>query len=403
MKRKLQELTTKNAVILLGPSPLLIDRTIQYGLKALVVDTPDTLRTLPRTDAFRAYDELVETLTAESIVESALQWIPSDQLAGAIGLTERHLILAAQINHLIGAIDNPVEVVRRTVDKTAMRSHLSNSDELVVLARVVHDRDELRRFMVDHSLPEAIVKPHEGTGSAGVSRVVLHDLENQSISLPALAEELLVGPEYSVEMFSADGHHYPIGVTEQLPGPAGTDLEYIEMGHRFPSTTANKGKIVSSTISLLQRLGVTEGLTHTEIIVTAQGVRPVETHTRNAGDRIVDLIRLSRGIDLMEVALLRRIGGDWRRALTPTATSFAQTRFLRAAPGTVTQIAGWSRARLSPGIVDGSLSIAVGNRVEAIGSSAGRHGQLIACASTESACGLQIEEAMRMIEISVAE
>lgn len=389
-------------IILLGPSPLLIDWIYNQELNALVIDSDKALLELPQTCRFRAVDEREIALQPQAIIDLFPGQKSHQRLLGAIGLTERYLLLSAEINEILCCTDNTVEAVKRTFDKDRMRQHLATNDQLAVCSRMVANPGELRAFMRQYGLAEAIVKPSNGSGSQGVKLVSDSQLDSFDVAYPALAEERLMGLEFSVEIFSADGHHYPLGVTEKITGPAGTPFEFVELGHRFPSTSADKAAIIDAAVGTLDALGIGEGLTHTEVIMTSLGAKPVETHTRNGGDRIIDLIRLARGIDLMEVALLRRIGGDWRQALEAKHSRFAAISFLLVPEGRITSVSGQSRARFHPNIIDGGINVRTGDAVKAITSSLGRHGYLIACADTERECSESLMRAGQMLSVDVA-
>ncbi len=389
-------------IILLGPSPLLIDWIYNQELNALVIDSDKALLELPQTCRFRAVDEREVALQPQTIIDLVPGQPSPQSLLGAIGLTERYLILSAEINEILQSADNTVEAVKRTFDKNRMRQHLATNYHLAVCSRMVANPSELRAFMLQYGLAEAIVKPSNGSGSQGVTLVADSHLDSLDLVYPALAEERLMGPEFSVEIFSANGRHYPLGVTEKITGPVGTPFEFVELGHRFPSTSADKAAVIDAAVGTLDTLGIGEGLTHTEIIMTSRGAKPVETHTRNGGDRIIDLIRLARGIDLMEVALLRRVDGDWRQALEAKHSRFAAISFLLVPEGRITSVNGQSRARFHPNIVDGGINVRAGDDVKAIPSSLGRHGYLIACADTERECFESLRRAGQMLSVDVA-
>ncbi|NEA97826.1 ATP-grasp domain-containing protein [Streptomyces sp. SID13726] len=113
-----------------------------------------------------------------------------------------------------------------------------------------------------------------------------------------LLEELLDGPEVSVETVSHAGAVHVVGVTDKSIGGAPA---FIETGHMFPAalTTADTEAAEQTALGALKALGLTEGVVaHTEIKLTSAGPRVVEVNPRPAGNRITELVRHVTGVDL---------------------------------------------------------------------------------------------------------
>ncbi|GAA4041940.1 ATP-grasp domain-containing protein [Streptomyces shaanxiensis] len=133
-----------------------------------------------------------------------------------------------------------------------------------------------------------------------------------------LLEELLDGPEVSVETVSHGGAVHLVGVTDKSIGGAPA---FIETGHMFPAALplADIDAVEQTALGALKALGLTDGVVaHTEIKLTSAGPRLVEVNPRPAGNRITELVRHVTGIDLaaafVDVALGRE--PDLRRADT---------------------------------------------------------------------------------------
>ncbi|KMS68247.1 carboxylate--amine ligase [Streptomyces viridochromogenes] len=125
-----------------------------------------------------------------------------------------------------------------------------------------------------------------------------------------LLEELLDGPEVSVETVSYAGAVHMVGVTDKSIGGAPA---FIETGHMFPAalSLADLDAAEQTALGALKALGLTDGVVaHTEIKLTSGGPRVVEVNPRPAGNRITELVRHVTGIDLaaafVDVALGRR-------------------------------------------------------------------------------------------------
>ncbi|MEU0084531.1 ATP-grasp domain-containing protein [Streptomyces sp. NPDC006274] len=141
-----------------------------------------------------------------------------------------------------------------------------------------------------------------------------------------LLEELLDGPEVSVETVSYGGAVHVVGVTDKSVGGAPA---FIETGHMFPAALdpADTQAVEETARRALKALGLDGVVAHTEIKLTTDGPRLVEVNPRPAGNRITELIRHVTGIDLaaacVDVALGRE--PDLRRhatGLTSAAIGF---------------------------------------------------------------------------------
>ncbi|OQR61272.1 carboxylate--amine ligase [Streptomyces maremycinicus] len=124
-----------------------------------------------------------------------------------------------------------------------------------------------------------------------------------------LLEELLDGPEVSVETVSYAGTVHVVGVTDKSIGGAPA---FIETGHMFPADlpAVDAESAERTALAALEALGLTDnGVAHTEVKLTSAGPRVVEVNPRPAGNRITELVRHVAGIDLaaafVEVSLGR--------------------------------------------------------------------------------------------------
>lgn len=92
-----------------------------------------------------------------------------------------------------------------------------------------------------------------------------------------LLEELLRGPEVSVETVSFAGTARVVGVTDKSVGGAPA---FIETGHMFPAelAAADAGAAAETAVRALKALGLDGVVAHTEIKLTPGGPRVVEVN-----------------------------------------------------------------------------------------------------------------------------
>ncbi|WP_434742674.1 ATP-grasp domain-containing protein [Micromonospora sp. SH-82] len=169
-----------------------------------------------------------------------------------------------------------------------------------------------------------------------------------------LLEELLTGPEVSVETVTSAGVTTVVGVTgKRLAGAPW----FVESGHLFPADLPPEvGRAAADTaVAALAAVGLDHGVAHTELRLTAAGPRVVEINPRPAGNQITELIRRVTGIDIPMAYAQLALGEQ--PDLTPTDTgvrSAAIAFLLPPRAGTVAEITGVDRVTADPRVVDHS-------------------------------------------------
>ncbi|MFI2506214.1 ATP-grasp domain-containing protein [Streptomyces sp. NPDC018972] len=182
-----------------------------------------------------------------------------------------------------------------------------------------------------------------------------------------LLEELLDGPEVSVETVSHAGAVHVVGVTDKSVGGAPA---FIETGHMFPAAlpAAAAEAAEQTALGALKALGLTDGVVaHTEIKLTSAGPRVVEVNPRPAGNRITELVRHVTGIDLaaafVDVSLGR--APDLRRA--DTGLRSAAIGFLVPRTAGTLEALDAGPVRTAPDVLEVQLA-EPGRQVKAAGS-----------------------------------
>jgi biotin carboxylase len=182
-----------------------------------------------------------------------------------------------------------------------------------------------------------------------------------------LLEELLTGPEVSVETVSYAGTAHVVGVTDKSIGGAPA---FIETGHMFPAalTAADTEAAEQTALGALKALGLTDGVVaHTEIKLTPAGPRVVEVNPRPAGNRITELVRHVTGIDLAAAAVEVALGREPDLRRRETGLRSAAVGFLvPETSGTLEALDG-DRAEGAEGVLEVQLA-EPGRQVKSAGS-----------------------------------
>ena len=246
-------------------------------------------------------DEILQVCRAERI--SGVCTIASDVAAPTVAYV-------AQRMHLNG---NNYQAAIKANNKYLMR--LAFADAMIKSPRFTRITDSDETDFSNWRFP-LIVKPCDRSGSLGVSiakdsqelQIGIDKALSLSFKHEAIVEEYIEGREISVEFISFRGVHYPLAITDKVTteAPHFVELEHHEPADLMPEQYAI---INDTTKRALDSLGVTEGASHTEYRISADGdIYIIELGARMGGDFIgSDLIWLSTGYDfvkgVIEVAL----------------------------------------------------------------------------------------------------
>ncbi|MBC3984144.1 ATP-grasp domain-containing protein [Streptomyces sp. AC536] len=216
-----------------------------------------------------------------------------------------------------------------------------------------------------------------------------------------LLEELLEGPEVSVETVSFDGKSHVVGVTDKSVGGAPA---FIETGHMFPAALDAEATTAAASTAqdALAALGLDHVVAHTEIKLTAHGPRVVEVNPRPAGNRITELVRHVTGIDLAAAFVDVALGNTPDLAARDTGLESAAIGFLvPETAGVLEAIEGADGLAERPGVLEAQLA-GPGATVKAAGSNNEYLGHVMAADPTGGGARARVEELLGALRPRVA-
>ena len=121
----------------------------------------------------------------------------------------------------------------------------------------------------------------------------------------ALVEELIDGPEVTVNAVSVDGNFIPLTVTDRLT--AEPPAFGVALAHVWPSEV-DEPAVIEVARAAAAALGVRNGPTYTQIRVGADGPKVVELAARLGGGHDAELCRAAVGVDLNDLAVSFALG-----------------------------------------------------------------------------------------------
>ncbi|MFD7863657.1 ATP-grasp domain-containing protein [Streptomyces sp. NPDC059783] len=325
-----------------GPHPLLTARNV------VTADTNDTGALLERLEGLHA------VLGFDGVVSSCDYYLP------AVAHTARRLGLPGPAPEAVEAACRK-DLMRRTLAEAGVAGPrfalCGDAGEAAVAAReigyplVVKPVDLCAGMLV-----RAVADERELELACRALAEFPVNARGQDRAPVVLLEELLDGPEVSVETVSFGGSTHVVGVTDKSIGGAPA---FIETGHMFPAgiEAALASEAADTALRAVKALGLDQVVCHTEIKLTPEGPRLVEVNPRPAGNRITELVRHVTGVDLatacVDVALGRTPG------LAPRSTgvrSAAIAFLLPDADGTLVGIEGAEDVRTRPEVLELTLA-----------------------------------------------
>jgi biotin carboxylase len=335
---------TKSVVVLgAGPAQLgLLEAARARGLFVIAVDRDPAapgLRLADRRALISAEDEaaieqLARSERVDGIVAPGIDW---------------PVAIAARVAARLG-LRHPIDPQTAALATSKLKQR-ERFDE----AGVPQPRSEVVREPPAGIEYPCVVKAPDRQGQRGLS--VVRDADGLAEAVAAavaasrsglaLVEELVPGPEVTVNAFSAGGELHPLTVTDRLT--ADEPAFGVALAHVWPSETAGD-EVVRLARRAAAALGIADGPTYTQVRIGPDGPRVVELAARLGGGHDAELCEAALGVDLNGLALAAALGEPVPPPRAEPRVGGACVRFLVAPPGEVTGVAGVEDASVLPGI-----------------------------------------------------
>lgn len=350
--------------------------------------------------------EVISTIDIPAVVECAKK----HRVDGVITLaSDMPMRSVAAVSKELGLVGITAETALKATNKACMREALKQGGVPIPEFYRVSSREEYNAAASRFNVP-FIVKPADNSGSRGI--VKIEDITDKNLIFEAydysrsssrngdvVVEEYMNGPEVSVETLTVNGECHVIQITDKITTGA---PHFVEMGHTQPSQLDGETKRRISEVAKLANkvVGITNGPSHTEIIVTKDGPKIVELGARLGGDCITThLVPLSTGVDMVESCIRISLGEEPDIGIKFSKGS--AIRYLSCGTGKIEKITGIEAAEALDGIRQVSIVHGVGETVSEIKSSADRVGFVVAQGDTVMDTVDKCTRAMGMINITL--
>jgi biotin carboxylase len=346
----------------------------------------------------------------QGLIDAAAEVVEERPVVGVITYDEALVIAAAHVAEHLGVPGLTAVGAARCRDKHLTRIALTEAGLLQPRFTLVSTAEEAAVAAERIGFP-VVVKPRGMGGSAGVVMVSEQAELAAAFGIASrashagppdfergvLVEELMEGAEISVDGAVTAGQYQPFCLARKQLGPAPF---FEEVGHVVDAAdplTADAA--LQAMLARAHRaLGLSGGITHTEIRLTARGPVIIEVNGRLGGDLIPYLGKLATGVDPGRVAADVALGV--RPSLTASRHQVAGVRFLY--PPEDCRIAGirLPEPAAVPGLVSAEPMAAVGERVYLPPRAhLGRYAFLIACTADPASCQASLGQAAGLASV----
>jgi biotin carboxylase len=322
-----------------GPAQLgLLEAAHERGLFTLVVDRDPGApgfalagrRAIISTEDERGIERLAAAQHIDGVIAPGIDW--------PVGIAAR---VAAKLGR-----PHPLEppVGALAVSKARQRERFDERGVPQPAWRLVSEPDD------DFELP-CIVKAPDRQGQKGLSVVreqreltaAIERAIQSSRTGMALVEELVEGPEVTVNAFSVDGTFHALTVTDRIT--AEPPAFGVALAHVWPAEDA--AQAVDAARQAVEAVGITHGPSYTQV----RDGKVMEVAARLGGGHDAELCELALGVDLNGLALAAALGEEIPPIHPTPQVGGACTAFLVPPPGELLALEGVDEAERADGVV----------------------------------------------------
>lgn len=358
--------------------------------------------------SFHQHNQIVFIDSYQDIAELLIQTQQLHKVyrfEAVVSFTEFGLYPAALIAEQLNIKGNAVFPVLHTRNKLKMRRLLEEHGFSTINYQYCNSIEDVGTFYDKINAP-FILKPIDGAGSQGVCYVASEahissawNWSTQNRPCQLIAEEYLLGKEYSVETLSINGQHEIIAITEKITTG---EPHFIELGHASPACIDSRThKAISKKIlHFLDIIQHYTGPAHTEIKVQNNEIKIIESQTRMGGDQIWELTELTTGVDVISETIghLLCLGKKVRK---PEANA-AAILFFAYESQQILSISGLANAQKQSGVLRTHCDLKSGQKLEKLTSSQSRQGYILGVGNDTTEAKSVVYKAMKKITIKTS-
>lgn len=366
----------KKSILLFGVGELQQSIIKRAHLKDLYVVGIDPCKDAYCKDEVDAF-EVVGGQDYEGTLAVAKKYAVSGIVTAA---TDKPLVMMARVAQALKLPFFSVETAEWSTDKYQMKQRFVAGGVPCAQGRLISNIEEAEGL----NYP-VIVKPRDNSGSRGVKVCDTKDELVEAIEEAfqyshldtVLVEEVIEGPEYSIESMHYNGKTDVIQFTEKKTTPFPYN---VELGHKQPANLTEEQKL--QICDIVERIGKALKFencpSHTELKINGRGIYVIETSPRLGGGHITsELVPLSTGINMEDQLLKMALGEnvDVHRGRVDKASGVC---FFYMPEGRIMKIdSKINEVDTWPGVVSFNFKLKEGDMIHKITSGLDRYGEFI--------------------------
>jgi hypothetical protein len=200
-----------------------------------------------------------------------------------------------------------------------------------------------------------------------------------------------------VEAVSHAGEHTILAVSRKYTTGA---PEFAETGYDLPADLDEpvRARIHELVLATLGAAGHRSGPSQTEVVLTTQGPRLIESHAHPGAECVSELLLTATGTDIAARTIATVLGLPVPEPATGGAgRRFAGIRFLRLPPGQLRAVPGSAEARSLTGVTGLKITVPLGSHVPEATSRVAGHGYVTAVADSPQELEAVLRKALDLL------
>jgi biotin carboxylase len=262
--------------------------------------------------------------------------------------------IAARLAQRLG-VAHPIspETAVLATSKMRQRERFAEAGVPQPRSRVCRDLAEAQAAVAELGYP-CVLKAPDRQGQKGLALVRVPEELPAAVELAlaaarsavCLVEEAVPGREVTVIAFSSAGQFFPLLVTDRFV--AEPPAFGVALAHVFPG---DADEAIGAARAAAEALGVADGPTYTQVLMSPDGPRIGELAARLGGGHDAELCQVAVGVDLNGLALAAALGEPIGPIEPQPQVGGAVTRFLIAPEGRLEEVQRLDEARELEGVV----------------------------------------------------